>query len=248
LRLKRPKYGTNLLDLIGEEDTGEYIDLEIVEYRDMKAYCRPGTSDSFVLREVASGEYTKIKITPDDVIVDFGLNIGMFTTFALKRGAKHVHSYEAETENYELAKLNVELNGVADRATLHNRAVVENDDEERYFSINTEKNKGAHSLITKRGRDHITVKCANVNKILKEVNPSIVKMDIEGGEYAVLTNIENYGNIKQLIFEFHHAHLDDMQHHLKYNEILKILRDEFPNVDAREDTKGAWVNIVYCWR
>jgi len=247
MKLKRHNYTKNILDFIDESDD-EYIDLELQENKGMKAYVRPETSDPFVLKEVSSGEYRKLKITPDDVIVDFGLNIGMFTTYALLQGAKEVHSFEAETENFQLAQMNVKLNGVDDRAYLHNRAVVGNDDEERYFSINVKKNKGAHSLIEKRGRDTATVKCINVNKVLEEVKPSIIKMDIEGGEYEVLKSIKNYDTIHQLIFEFHHAHLNDIPDHLKYNEILDLLRKEFSNVEAREDTKGAWVCVVYCWR
>jgi FkbM family methyltransferase len=246
VQLKKHKT-SNVLDELLEENE-EHIDLELVEHKDLKAWTRPGTSDSFVCREVSSGEYRRLKITPDDVIVDFGLNIGMFTSFALKKGAKRVHSYEAEAENFELAKMNVSLNGVDDRAVLNNLAVVGNDDEERYFAINLKKNKGAHSLIHKRGRDTVTVKCVNINKVIEEVNPSIVKMDIEGGEYEALTALKNYDNIQQLIFEFHHAHLNDIPHHTKYNEILDLMRSKFPNVEAREETKGAWVNIVYCWR
>jgi len=247
MKLRKPKYDSNLESFLGENED-YYIDLELVEHKDMKAWTRPGTSDPFVLREVSEGEYRRLKITQADVVVDFGLNIGMFTTFALKCGAKHVYSYEAETENYELAKMNVELNGVKDKATLHNLAVVGNDDKERYFAINQHKNKGAHSLITKKGREHVTVQCVNINEVVNKFSPSIIKMDIEGGEYEALTALQNYDSIPQLIFEFHHAHLDDMPHHMKYNEILALMRSKFANVDAREDTKGAWVNIVYCWR
>jgi len=247
MRIKANSY-KNTLALFDDDIEEEYIDLEIQEKNGLKAYVRPETSDPFVLKEIASGEYRKLVITPEDVIVDFGLNIGMFTSYALKRGAKEVHAYEAEKENFDLATMNVELNGVADRAHLHNLAVIGNDDEERFFSINVKKNKGAHSLIEKKGRDSTTVKCINVNKILEEIQPTIIKMDIEGGEYEVLKSIKNYDNIQQLIFEFHHAHLNDIPEHKKYNEILDLLRGHFPNVSAREDTKGAWVCVVYCWR
>ncbi len=46
--------------------------------------------------------------------------------------------------------------------------------------------------------------------------------------------------------EFHHAHLNDIKTHDKYNSILNLLRTKFKTVEAREDTKGAWVNLVYC--
>ena len=77
----------------------EISDLELKEFKGIKAWVRPGTSDSFVVEEVFSGEYNKLNITEDDVILDIGLNIGMFTLFALKKGAKRVIGFEAEVEN-----------------------------------------------------------------------------------------------------------------------------------------------------
>lgn len=218
-----------------------------IEYRGIKALVREGTSDEFVVKEVFSGEYNKLNITTDDVIVDFGLNIGMFTLFALNKRAKKLYSYEADRENYEYALQNMKLNEIdTNRYELFNMAVVGNDDVSREFSLNTKKNKGAHSLLHKRGRITTTVSCININKILNLYNPTIVKMDIEGGEYECIKSLTSYSGIREFIIEFHHAHLNDIKTHRKYNEILGILRSQFKQVHAREDTKGAWVNIIYC--
>lgn len=218
-----------------------------ISFRDVQALVREGTSDEFVVKEVFTGEYNKLNIRSDDVIVDFGLNIGMFTTFALKKGAKQVISYEADAENFEYAKHNVELNCLDnERYKLYNLAVIGNDDEYREFSINLRKNKGAHSLLHKRGRDVVKVPCVNINKVFEEYKPTIVKMDIEGGEYECLKNVKSFDGIREWIMEFHHAHLNDTKTHDKYNEILDLLRKHFKTVEARKDTKGAWVNIVYC--
>ena len=71
-------------------------------------------------------------------------------------------------------------------------------------------------------------------------------MDIEGGELECLPAINNWYNIREFIMEFHHAHLNDLKTYEKYNDTLDLLRKQFNFVQAREDTKGAWVNIVYC--
>jgi FkbM family methyltransferase len=221
--------------------------IEEVTFKDVKAFVRKGTSDAFVVKEVFSGEYNKLKITSDDVILDFGLNIGMFTAFALKKGAKKVYSYEADAENYELACRNMELNEFdKSRYELYNLAVIGNDDPTREFSINVKKNKGAHSLIHKRGRDVTQVPCININKVIEDYRPTIIKMDIEGGEYECLKALKTFDGVREFIMEFHHAHLNDIDTHEKYNEILDLLRGHFSSVTARADTKAAWVNIVYC--
>jgi len=227
------------------------MNTDIIEYTksdwNIKAKVRLDTSDSFIVKEVFGGEYNKLSISSNDVVVDFGLNIGMFSVFAAKKGAREIHSFEPELENFNLANYNIKLNGVDDIVKTYNVAVVGNNDTKRNFSINVKKNKGAHSLIEKRGRDSITVKCENINNILNMIKPTIIKMDIEGGEYECIPAIKSFDGINQLIMEFHHAHLDDIKTHDKYNEMLNFLRTKFNNVEARKDTKGAWVNIIYCY-
>lgn len=218
-----------------------------ITYRNIKAEVREDTSDEFVVSEVFSGEYNKLNINSDDIVVDFGLNIGMFTVFALNKGAKLIHSYEPDKDNFALAQKNVAMN-ISDsfRYVLHNEAVVGNDDKTRDFSINLKKNKGAHSLVAKRGRDTVTVDCVNINHVFNSVKPTVVKMDIEGGELECLPAVQDWSGIREFIMEFHHAHLNDLKTHEKYNETLDLLRTHFSSVEARADTKGAWVNIVYC--
>lgn len=220
---------------------------KIITYRNIKAEVREDTSDEFVVGEVFSGEYNKLNINSDDIVVDFGLNIGMFTVFALNKGAKLVHSYEPDKDNFALAQKNVAMN-ISDsfKYVLHNEAVIGNNDKTREFSINLKKNKGAHSLVAKRGRDTVTVNCVNINDVFNNVKPTVVKMDIEGGELECLPAVQDWSGIREFIMEFHHAHLNDLKTHEKYNDTLNLLRTHFSSVEARADTKGAWVNIVYC--
>ena len=221
--------------------------IDQIEYRGLKAFVREGTSDEFVVKEIGGGTYNKLTINSTDVVVDFGLNIGMFTCWALSKGASKVYSYEPEYDNFCLAKRNVDLNGFTDKAQLFNAAVVGNDDKKRSFSINLKKNKGAHSLVSKRGRDSVDVDCVNFNDVIANVNPTVIKMDIEGGEYECLKNIKcNLKNVRELIMEFHHAHLLDVGKEIIFNEVLDILRKHFRTVEYRKDPKGAWVSNIYC--
>ena len=219
---------------------------EIIENKGIKALVRNKTSDSFVLKEVTSGEYNKLNILPTDVVVDFGLNIGIFSILAMHRGAKEIHSYEAEKENFHMAQYNLKLNEFTENVYLNNMAVIGDDDVTRPFHLNKHKNKGAHSLLYKKGRKGQVVTCININKVFESVKPTVVKMDIEGGEYETIKAVKSFSGIREFILEFHHSHLNDFGHHIKYKEILEILRKNFKTVHAREDTKEAWVSIIYC--
>ena len=217
-----------------------------IEVKDVKAKVREDTSDEFVVNEVIRGnEYRKLKLQPSDVVLDFGLNIGMFTIQTFKRGVKEVHSFEPDLENFNLATDNCKLNNLDTSIQLNNAAVVGNHDATRNFSINTKKNKGAHSLVAKRGRDTITVNAENINDIMKRVNPTVIKMDIEGGEYEVIPAITDWSNVRELIMEYHHAHLLDSDLR-KFHEIVSLLQGHFSTVEYRKEPKGAWVSIIYC--
>jgi FkbM family methyltransferase len=220
-----------------------------IHVKGVNALVREDTSDEFVVNEVIKGnEYRKLKLRTDDIVLDFGLNIGMFTIQSSKRGVAEIHSFEPDKDNFYLATKNCELNDIVlgEQVFLYNDAVVGNDDAERNFSINVKRNKGAHSLVEKRGRDTVTVTAKNINTIIEEINPTVIKMDIEGGEYEVLPAIKDWSNIREFIMEFHHAHLNDIKTKEKYGEMITLLKSKFKNVVYRKETKKAWVSIVYC--
>jgi FkbM family methyltransferase len=217
--------------------------LEQFNYKNFNVLVRPNTSDSFVVKEVLSGEYRKLCLQKQDIVLDLGSNIGMFALYANDK-VKQIICFEPESDNYNLSLENLKLNNI-NNVIVNNAAVVGNDDKQRHFSINTKKNKGAHSLVSKRGRDTTVVQCENINTIIDTYNPTCIKMDVEGGEYEILPAIKDWTNINQIILEFHHAHLNDTTKE-KFHKILELLSNIFTNVDFRKDPKGAWVSIIYC--
>jgi len=220
--------------------------LKKVEHKGLQFVVREGTIDDYVVREVLGGAYKKLNINSDDVVFDIGLNIGVFTIYALDKGAKKVYSFEPERENFKIATTNIKLNNFDQtRYELVNAAVVGNKDKHRSFSVNTKKNKGGHSLVHKRGRDAVNVDCVNINEIIDAHKPTVIKMDIEGGEYECLKAVNSFDCVREIELEFHHAHLNDTKTHEKYNEIISLLKTHFSQVEGREP-KGSWVTNIYC--
>ena len=228
--------------------------ITLVEGKGFKAYTRDGTSDKFIFREIILGnEYRHLNIEKGTVLLDVGMNIGLFTMKAARLGAK-VYGFEPDPENFQLAKANLRLNGCLSmegypedgNLALYEKAVTGTDEPVRSFSINLKKNKAAHSLVAKRGRDSINVQCESFTSVLARVQPDIIKMDIEGGEYECIKSVTDYGNVQEFVLEFHHAHLNDIKTHEKYHEIVGILEQHFGVVKYRPETKGAWVTLIYC--
>lgn len=67
-------------------------------------------------------------VSPDDVWLDCGAQIGSFSLRAIKNGAKRVVSVEPEHENFDILKENIALNGYTEKIVPLNIAVVASDD------------------------------------------------------------------------------------------------------------------------
>ncbi len=52
---------------------------------------------------------------PDDVLVDVGANVGMYTIWAAKTRGTTVYAFEPEAQNYALLNRNILLNGLGER-------------------------------------------------------------------------------------------------------------------------------------
>ena len=52
---------------------------------------------------------------PDEVLVDVGANVGMYSVWAAKTRGVRVYAFEPEAQNYALLNRNIVLNGLADR-------------------------------------------------------------------------------------------------------------------------------------
>jgi FkbM family methyltransferase len=220
-----------------------------IEVKGVKAVVRAGTSDEFVVNEVIKGNtYRRLTINPGDTVLDAGMNIGMFTILASRAGAT-VHSFEPDPDNFQLAKTNIELNDLGANVTLNECAITGTDEPEREFSLNLKRNKGAHSLVKKRGRNSIRVKAEHIDSVIRRVKPTVIKMDIEGGEFECIQSVTDLTGVRELIMEFHHAHLNENEPGKPrpcYQQTLARLREFFDVVEFKEEPKKAWVTLIYC--
>jgi FkbM family methyltransferase len=220
------------------------IILQQIERKNLRFWVRDGTSDEYIVKEVLGSEYNKLDVGESDVVVDIGSHIGVFAC-SMARLVKKVYTYEADPENFKLSLENFQLNMVNDKITPYNLAVVSDWQLTRKLYINDGNWKDGHTLLEVRGRPTIDVGTISIQNLIA-LHPTIIKMDIEGGEYECIKNIQTFGTTEQLIFEFHHKMLKDSETHEKYNEILKIVRKHFKTVIAKENPKKAWTSIIYC--
>jgi len=196
---------------------------------------RKETNDHRIIGEVKSYLRT-VEIGADDVVMDVGGHIGIFAKLCADRGAGVV-SYEPMPENAELF--------VENSGTELVQAAVASAEGELDFYVSRTSDQSNHTLVPVRGREKITVRTVDFATELARVNPTVVKIDIEGGEYELF---ERFGTefperVRMLLVEFHFGKRDFGE---RAERIWAGLNDRFDEVVVTPKVK-AW-NTFGIWR
>lgn len=175
-----------------------------LQHNGIKINCREETTDDFVFDEVIKkGCYAKLipgKLS-DYNWFDIGGHIGCFTIPALLSGAT-VKTFEPDVSSFKLLSANVALNGLCKKADLNNFAVGAVDGTVPFY-VNKKKNKGANSLICKKGRDIVVVQKMAFQPLLDEYRPTAIKIDCEGAEYEIVRSIKGMPSVSLVVMELH---------------------------------------------
>ena len=153
-------------------------------------------------------EYKKenFEIKPNDVVIDVGAHIGLFTIYASQFCTNgKIYSFEPVPENYELLLENIKLNNL-DYVTTFNQAISNSNEPIKLFLNNDES---GHSMFSKSSKsiiiDSISLqKFFDKNKIER---CDFLKLDCEGAEYEIIKNLplEYFQKIDKLVIEYHMA-------------------------------------------
>lgn len=126
-------------------------------------------------------------IRENDVVLDLGANIGIFSRFASDKGAKRVYSFEPIQQNFQLLSLNR-----PDNCEAH-RIAVSNEDNVALTMGYDEHCPGGSSFVAKVGEEQtvmtMTVDTMVSNGIIER--PDFIKMDIEGAEVMAFKGISD---------------------------------------------------------
>lgn len=129
-------------------------------------------------------------VKPDDTVLDCGANVGVFTTEALKAGAKLVVAIEPAPENLECLRRNFANEVDAGRVIVYPKGVWDKDD---FLTLNVDaSNSAADSFVLHPpGAQTTTQKMplTTIDKLVAELNlqrVDFIKMDIEGAEPQAL--------------------------------------------------------------
>lgn len=169
-------------------------------------WARPDTRDEMILDEVlVERTYGMTPVRSDDVVLDIGGNIGAAAEFFIDRGARHVVSYEPEPDNCALFTVNMSPAMDAGHVKLYQAAVTRTTGSVTLYT-NKGPNKACHSLAQKRGYGTMIVRGHAFRDVVARHLPTIIKCDIEGGEYELpweLLAEDKFNFVRVVVIEVH---------------------------------------------
>jgi len=230
------KYGFKVLDLFTKHvklrlrisDSPYYVDiLDASNFNSIMEIFTRGVYDIFPLREGWT-------------IIDVGANIGdyvLYANYILKEKCKIV-AIEAEPNNYNLMKVNIEKNNISNTLTL----LMAIGDSQGYYRI---KSEGVHSRIEVIERPEDEVGFALHNSSILPIESldvvarsydiksiDLIKIDIEGAEFKLLQGAKELLEAKKIIriiMETHSEQLHSNCENYLVSYGYKIVKSNFSN-------------------
>ena len=163
------------------------------------------------------------ELKPTSCVLDIGANLGYFTCLAGKLCTEgEVHAFEIDKKCFPILIRNVEINDLTN-VTLTNVAVSDNND----FEMIPEniRPKPALSITNAKTGKLKSVSALTIDSYIdqKKIIPDIVKIDVEGAEFKVLSGMQHTLKQSDLIL-FIEVHVQDLVAlNSSYHEVLQML-------------------------
>jgi FkbM family methyltransferase len=187
------------------------------------------------------GKYKKYFNKKYDNIVDVGANVGVFTEYLIQNEiTEKVIAVECDSKalndlknnfkrEYRVEIIPKALNSTNDPITFYQS------EENPIISSAIPPDKLKNHNAGVKGNNEVTVDTITIKDIVAKLgNIDLLKIDIEGGEYEIIKNIDPslFNNINNLLIECHFFEEDYLE---KYNALIKKLSDN--GYEVEEYTK-----------
>lgn len=164
----------------------------------------PGVFSDPVAASVRSGRYEEYEakeldglIQPGEVILEIGAGCGFISTYCAKnQHTERVHCVEANPQLIEVIRLTHRINGV--EVAVHHEILGREDGETDFYVHEDFWASGTHDFLGRPVRVPVT----SFQKRLDEVRPTMLVVDIEGGEEVLFEDVDLTG-VKKILLELH---------------------------------------------
>lgn len=159
--------------------------------------CRPGSADRIAVEDTRRVFRRPGAPELGDVVLDLGSHIGSFTKRALDAGATAVRAVEPDPGNNEMFRLNVH----DPRAELIEAAVAPKHGTATLYLGRTHGHSTQSAVGL--GRPTIKVPAFTLEELCATLNPTYVKIDVEGAEYDIGLPESLPSSVDRVFLEFH---------------------------------------------
>lgn len=187
-----------------------------------------------------------LPIEKDDVVVDIGANIGVFTVYAAFKTRNTVYAYEPFPGNYDALEQNLRTNALSN-VKPHRLAVSDKSGIELFLNSGTSQHHHLEKVTPGATNKYIEVPSITLKGLMDDnhlAQIDFLKMDCEGSEGIILrsTSQDYLHRIRKIAMEFH-DHLSEFKH----DQIRGLLERVGFTTRLVWDGK-AKVGYLYAWR
>ena len=125
-------------------------------------------------------------LRPEDTFVDVGANVGTYTILAAKNAGVHVISFEPIPATFEKLKRNVTANRVNEMVDLRHYGVGDKAGTLHFTNSIDAMNHVLRDHEVVDRTDTVEVPTGTLDELLKDKQPVLIKIDVEGFEWPVL--------------------------------------------------------------
>lgn len=144
-------------------------------------------------------------VTQDDTVLEIGAGIGLVgAVIAANRQPKQVHAFEANPELIPEIEALYAANGLSERISVRNQVLVSAPDRPDTVPFFLRNSYLGSSLADpgKKTRKRVEVETASFAETCAALAPTVLVMDIEGGELNLLRHADLSG-FRAVVLEFH---------------------------------------------
>lgn len=172
-------------------------------------YPDPASFRLVAFEVLVKGEYFFRAENETPFILDCGANIGIATLFFKRLYPKaRIQAFEADPTTSEILRTNIERNHLQD-VTVNNLLLSDHDGMEKFYvSKDTPSSlmmSASASRLAGNGRE-ISVKAGRLSDFI-DGPVDLLKLDVEGSEHAVISELVSSGKIarvRRMVVEYHH--------------------------------------------
>ncbi len=203
--------------------------------------------DVWIIKETCLDHYYEYGLALQDnwTIIDLGAGLGDFTTYAARRSPHgRVIAFEPTPESFALLQHNLQINGIHN-AEAQDCAVA---DAPGKLVLNVDSKHATQHTITAPGTRMIEVRAITLAEVFEAHGLDrcdFLKMDIEGGEYAILRGAGGgvLKRVQRIALEYH-----DNTPAGKHAELVRLLQASGFRVQLRANPVHDYLGHLYATR